>query len=65
MNLYPVKICTISSNDGIPLIYIPKDVRQILGLEKGVRILLYVDQDSKRLVVEKLPQIAKEDKPST
>ncbi len=65
MTLIPVKTCKVSSNDSVPLIYLPKDIRDILGFEKGDKILLYVDQDCKRLVVEKLPQIAKEDKPST
>jgi len=63
--LIPVKTCKISSNDSVPLIYLPKDIREILGFEKGVKILLYVDEDCKRLVVEKLPQIAKEAKPSS
>ena len=60
MALVPVKICKISSNDTVPLIYLPKDIREILGLEKGIKVLLYVDESCKRLVIEKLPQITKE-----
>ena len=65
MPLIPVKTVKISSNDSVPIIYVPKDVQKILGFEKGVKLLLYVDEDCKRLVVEKLPTIAKEEKTST
>jgi len=61
--LIPVKTVKISSNDTVPIIYVPKDVRN-LGFEKGVRVLLSVDGQG-RLIVEKLPQIAKEEKPSS
>jgi len=61
--LIPVKTVKISSNDTVPLIYLPKDIREILGFEKGVKILLYVDESCKRLVVEKLPPIPTEEKP--
>ena len=57
MTLIPVKTCKVSSNDSVPLIYLPKDVREILGLEKGVKVLLSVDEDRKKLIIEKLPLI--------
>jgi bifunctional DNA-binding transcriptional regulator/antitoxin component of YhaV-PrlF toxin-antitoxin module len=60
VNLIPVQICKISSNDTVPLIYLPKEVQEILGLRKGTKILLYVDEERKRLVIEKLPAIVEE-----
>lgn len=56
-NLVPVKTVKISSNDTVPIIYVPKEIRQILGLRKGVKILLYVDHDLKHLVIEKIPSM--------
>ena len=58
-SLVPVKIVKISSNDTVPIIYVPKEIRQILGLKKGVKILLYVDHDLKHLVIEKIPSMKK------
>jgi len=57
MALIPVKTCKVSSNDTVPLIYLPKDIRRILDLEKGTKILLYVDEDQKKLIIEKLPSV--------
>jgi len=57
LTLIPVKTVKISSNDTVPMIYIPKDLRD-LGFEKGIKVLLSVD-DQGRLVVEKVPSISK------
>jgi len=48
----PLKIVKISSNDGTPLIYLPKRVRERLNFQKGDNVILYADGN--RLVVEKI-----------
>jgi len=63
--LIPVKTVKISSNDSVPIIYVPKDVQKILGFEKGIKLLLLIDGEHKRLVIEKIPPITTEAKPST
>jgi AbrB family looped-hinge helix DNA binding protein len=45
-------VVKVSSNDSVPLIYIPKEVREALGLLKGVYAKLTI-KDGK-LIVEKL-----------
>jgi AbrB family looped-hinge helix DNA binding protein len=45
-------IVKVSSNDSVPLIYIPKEVREALGLIKGVYAKLTVKDN--KLIVEKL-----------
>jgi len=52
MEIVPPKIVKVSSNDGVELIYLPKVVREALGLRKGVYVKLSV-QDGK-LIVEPL-----------
>lgn len=47
-----VKVVRITSNDGTPLIYIPKDVRRALKLEKGTYVKMII-QDNK-LIIEPL-----------
>ena len=64
MTLIPVKTVKISSNDSVPIIYVPKDVQKILGFQKGIKLLLLIDGEHKRLVIEKIPPITTEEKPS-
>jgi AbrB family looped-hinge helix DNA binding protein len=45
-------VVKVSSNDSVPLIYIPKEVRETLGLMKGTYAKLTI-KDGK-LVIEKL-----------
>lgn len=47
-----MKIVKVTSNDNTEMIYIPKAIRERLGLRKGVYVKLYVDGN--RLVVEPL-----------
>jgi AbrB family looped-hinge helix DNA binding protein len=54
-DLVPIKIVKVSSNDTVPLIYLPKEVRQRLDLEKGDKVIMYVDVEGSRLVIEKIP----------
>ena len=66
MPLIPVKTVKISSNDSVPIIYVPKDVQKILGFQKGIKLLLLIDGEHKRLVIEKIPPITTEEaKPSS
>jgi len=52
--LVPIKIVKVTSNDNTPLIYLPVEVRRVLGLGKGDRVLLYIDSATRRLVIEKI-----------
>jgi AbrB family looped-hinge helix DNA binding protein len=47
-----VKIIKVTSNDHTELIYIPKAVRQALGLKKGIYVKLTVEDG--KLIVEPL-----------
>jgi bifunctional DNA-binding transcriptional regulator/antitoxin component of YhaV-PrlF toxin-antitoxin module len=47
-----VVIAKISSSDGTPLIYLPKKIREELGLYKGKWVKLFIENN--RLVVEPL-----------
>lgn len=51
MNEIPVKITTVCSNDTWPLIYLPKQAIEKLGLIKGTKVLLLIDENG-RLVIE-------------
>jgi len=60
MKLVPIKIVKISSNDGVALIYLPKEIRE-LGFVKGMKVMLYInEEDRNQMLVEKLPEV-KED----
>jgi len=47
-----VKVSKVTSNDSTELIYIPKQIREALGLKKGTYVIMRVE--SGRLVIEKL-----------
>jgi len=47
-----VRIAKVTSNDGTPLVYLPKPIREVLGLEKGVYVKMEV-KDGK-LIIEPL-----------
>ena len=47
-----MKVVKVSSNDTVPMIYLPKDIRELLGLKKGTYVVLRVE--GQRLIVERL-----------
>ncbi|MEM3629148.1 MAG: AbrB/MazE/SpoVT family DNA-binding domain-containing protein [Candidatus Bathyarchaeia archaeon] len=51
-NLTPVKVTRVTSNDRWPLIYIPKEAVQELGLKKGQRVLMLVDHSIGALIIK-------------
>lgn len=56
--LVPVKIVKVSSNDSVPLIYLPKEVRERLDLEKGDKVIMYINVDGSRLIIEKISPVS-------
>ena len=52
--LIPIRLTRVTSNDGTPILYLTKEVRELTGLELGDRVLLLVDPATRRLVVQKL-----------
>jgi len=52
--LIPIKVAKVTSNDDWPLIYIPADARRLLGLEKGVRVLICIDPKNQSLVIKRV-----------
>jgi len=54
VGLKPIRISKVTSNDTVPLIYIPKEARALLGLEKGTKVVIYVEEQHGRLVIEPL-----------
>lgn len=57
--LIPIKIAKVTSNNDWPLIYLPADAKRLLGLEKGVRVLIYVDPEGESLVIKKVKTTGK------
>ena len=55
-DLTPVKIAKITSNDQWPLLYLPKIAIDKLGLTKGRRVLLFLDDRSGTLVIKPVPE---------
>ena len=53
-NLVPIKVGRVTSNDEWPLIYIPAEAIRKLGLRKGARIIMLIDAEQKRLIIQKL-----------
>lgn len=51
--LIPIKITRVSSNDDWPLIYLPAEARRA-GLERGARVIIYLDPRDNSLVVRRL-----------
>lgn len=49
----PIKIVKVSSNDSVPLIYLPKEATEMLDLRKGDKAFVYVDVANSRLIIEK------------
>lgn len=54
-NFTPIKIVKVSSNDTVPLIYLPKEVRERLNLRKGDKVILYINADGSYLLLQKVP----------
>jgi len=52
--LIPIKVAKVTSNDDWPLIYLPADAKRLLGLHKGVRVLIYIDTREGSLVIKKV-----------
>ena len=51
-NLEVIRISKVSSNDSVPLIYLPKKAVERIGLRKGDYVVLATD--GRRLIIEKL-----------
>jgi bifunctional DNA-binding transcriptional regulator/antitoxin component of YhaV-PrlF toxin-antitoxin module len=52
--LLPIKVVKVSANDGVPLIYLPVDVRRALNIKKGDRLLLFLDLRQRQLIARKV-----------
>jgi len=52
----PVRVVKITSNDHQELIYLPRRLRR-LGFVKGRHVLLKVDAEKRRLILELLPEV--------
>ena len=52
----PVRVAKITSNDHQELIYLPRRLRR-LGFVKGRFVLIKVDAEKRRLVLELLPEV--------
>ena len=52
----PIKVAKITSNDHQELVYLPKCLQR-LGFIKGRHVLLKVDAEKRRLILELLPEV--------
>jgi len=50
MDETPIKITKVCANDSWPLIYLPKEAIQRLGLKRGTRILISIDGDERLII---------------
>jgi len=55
-DLIPIKVGRITSNDEWPLVYIPAEAIRRLGLKKGVRVIMFLDYERHRLVIQKVEE---------
>jgi len=53
-DLIPIKVSKVSTNDDWPLIYLPKEAIKRLDLKKGDKVILYLNLDGSRLIIEKV-----------
>jgi hypothetical protein len=51
-NLALLKVGRVTSNDKWPMIYLPKEAIQRLGLRKGQRILVLLDHHEGALIIK-------------
>jgi hypothetical protein len=52
----PVKIAKVCSNDEWPLLYLPKVAVEKLGLRKGRRVVILLDNRNGALVIKPVPE---------
>jgi hypothetical protein len=52
--LRPVKLARVSANNDWPLLYLPREVVERLGLRRGVKVMLEMDEEAKVLVVRRV-----------
>jgi len=48
-----IRVSKVVSGDHYPLIYIPKEVQDMLGIRKGDRVIILVDPRSNVMIVKK------------
>jgi len=49
-----VWVVKVSANDSVPLIYFPKEVREIFGIRKGDYLAISIDLAENQLLLKKL-----------
>jgi hypothetical protein len=53
-NLIPIKVAKVTSNNDWPLLYLPADAMRVLGLHKGVKVIIFIDPKKESLVIKKV-----------
>jgi hypothetical protein len=53
-NLIPIKVGKVTSNNDWPLLYLPADAVRVLGLRKGVKVIMFIDPEKESLVIKKV-----------
>ena len=51
-----LKVARVTSNDKWPMVYLPKEAIQRLGLRKGRRILLLLDHHNGALIIKPIQE---------
>ncbi|RLE53102.1 MAG: hypothetical protein DRJ30_07170 [Candidatus Methanomethylicota archaeon] len=57
LDLIPIRVGKISSNDSWPLLYIPKLAIEVLGLRKGRKVLILIDRANASLVIKPIEDL--------
>jgi len=55
-NFALLKVSRVTSNDKWPMVYLPKEAIQRLGLRKGRRILLLLDYHNGALIIKPIQE---------
>jgi bifunctional DNA-binding transcriptional regulator/antitoxin component of YhaV-PrlF toxin-antitoxin module len=62
-NRIPIKVVKVSSNDTVPLVYIPKELARILKVAKGDKLMFSFNNKTREVIIEKIEQVVMEDIP--
>jgi antitoxin component of MazEF toxin-antitoxin module len=54
MGLKLIKVGKVSANNSWPIIYLPREVTEKLGLRKGVKVFFEVDEEKRALIIRRV-----------
>jgi len=52
-----VKIVKVGSNDGAPLVYLPKEIARYMGVAKGDKVMFSIIDKTREVIIEKIGRV--------